>query len=166
MSLFIRSRNQTASLISTLVLGAFAVAYVVLSYEYEPKVRAFPLIVGWSMVIFVVLDLLCHTNTALGRVVAALVGMDKPPADTAGASDASPVGALMWIPAYGVMVYLIGFLPTAGLYMFVSTAIFGSTRPLRAALWSVALVAVLYAFFEWALGFRLFDGVVLGPLLD
>lgn len=165
MSFFLRSRNRTASLISIAVLGAFAVLYVHFSYDYEPKVRTFPLLVGFAMVVFVALDFISHTNTALGRLVGTLVGMDKPPEGDTSAPEASPIGALVWIPAYGVLVYLFGFLATAGLYMFISMAVFGKSAPLRAALWSVLLVAVVYVFFEVALGFRLFQGIVLGPLL-
>lgn len=166
MSFFLPSQNRTASLVSIGALFAFAAAYIALSYSYEPKVRAFPLIVGWSMIVFVVLDFVSHTNTGLGRFVAALVGMDKPPAEGTGTSEASPVGALLWVPFYAVLVYLIGFLPAAGLYMFVSMAVFGTASLLRAAVWSSVLVAVLYAFFRWALGFKLFEGVLLGPLLN
>lgn len=167
MSFFLRSRYRTASLISIIVLGVFAALYVYFSYEYEPKVRTFPLLVGTAMLIFVALDFISHTNTALGRLVGTLVGMDKPPEDDAPQSEpqASPIGALVWIPAYGVFVYLFGFLVTAGLYMFISMAVFGKSAPLRAALWSGLLVGMVYVFFEVALGFRLFQGVVLGPLL-
>lgn len=166
MSIFVPTRNLTASLISTLVLFAFAIAYINFSFEYEPKVRAFPLIVGWLMLLFVVLDFIGHTDTALGRVVATAVGMDKPPADDTGASEKSPVGALLWIPFYGVLVYFLGFLPTAGLYMFVSMFLFGSASALRALIWSVVLVAVLYAFFQLALGFRLWEGVLVSQFLS
>ena len=165
MALFVPDRDRAPSLLSAAALGAFAVGFLRLAYDYPPGPRTFPLMIGWTMVVLVALDVLSHTDTMLGRLIAAAVGKGEAGAQTGSAARAPAWFALLWIPAYAVMVYLIGFLPTAAVYMFVSTAVFGPARPLSAALQAAALTAVLWLFFERALGFTLFRGVLLEPFL-
>ena len=165
MALFVPSRDTVPSLLSAAALGVFAIVFLWLAYGYPPEPRAFPLMIGWTMIVLVALDVLSHTDTALGRGVAAAVGKGEAGAQTGSASKSPALFALVWIPAYGLLVYLIGFLPTAAVYMFVSTAVFGPARPLSGALQAVALTAVLWLFFELALGFTLFRGVLLDLFL-
>lgn len=165
MRLFVPTRDLVPSLLSVAALGLFAVAYLALSYGYEPKVRAFPLMIGWTMLVFVAMDVVSHTDTAAGRMVSTIVGRRQEEPESSPGADRSPLFALIWIPAYGVMVYLVGFLITAGVYMFVSMAVFGTTPRQRAAAWSAGFVAVIWLFFEIALGFTLFPGVLIQPFL-
>ena len=161
MALFTPDADRAAKLIADLTFAGLAVAIIVLSQEYAPKVRAFPLIVAWTLLVLVALDLISQTDTRAGRLVGALTGKDLDSAK-AQVSRPNPLFGLIWVPAYAVAVYLIGFLATAGLYGFVSMAVFGRAAPFRAALFAGGLTLVVWAFFELTLGFSLFDGVLFG----
>lgn len=161
MALFTPDPDRTAKLAADAAFAAFALGIIALSQEYPPKVRAFPLIVSWTLLALVALDLASQTDTRLGRLIAALTGKDLESAK-ARVARPNPTFGLIWVPAYAVAVYLIGFLPTAALYAFVSMAAFGRAGPVRAAFWAAALTLVVWAFFELTLGFSLFDGVLFG----
>ena len=161
MALFTPDPDRPAKLIADAAFAAIAVTIIVLSQEYAPKVRAFPLIVSWTMLILVALDLVSQTDTRLGRLISALVGKDLDSAK-ARVERPNPIFGLIWVPVYAVSVYLIGFLLTAALYGFVSMAVFGRAKPLHAGLFAAGLTALVWVFFELILGFALFRGVLFG----
>lgn len=169
MGLFKPSEHRLALLLSDLALFAVAVTVLVLSYDYAPKVRIFPVLVCWTMIVLLVLDVVAQTRTRAGDMVSRVIGRDDeevPAAPATSAGRRRVLFALVWIPAFGLATYLVGFLATSVLYMFASTVLFGKASPLSGALSGAVLGLVVWVFFEAILGFSLFEGILLAPLLD
>lgn len=160
MALFTRDPDRGAKLVADAAFAAFAIGMIALSQDYPPKVRAFPLIAAWLLLGLVVLDFLSQTDTAAGRAIAAFVGKDL---DSAKADVARPhpLPGLLWISAFAVMVYLIGFLATAAIHTFVSMTVFGRARLTTGAMVASGVALTAWVFFEALLDFRLFPGVLL-----
>lgn len=168
MHLFKPSSQRLALLLSDLALFAVALTILILSYDYSPRVRIFPVLVCWTMIVLVLLDVIAQTETRIGEVISRIIGRDDEidMARPSAGAGRRVLFALIWIPAFGLATYLVGFLVTSIVYMFVSTVVFGDARPLRGAISGALLGLVVWVFFEAILGFSLFNGVLLTPLLE
>lgn len=162
MRLFVPGRNRWTLVATSVVIGGLAAAMYWLSFNYRPSVRIFPQLICGTLLVLVVLDLLSQTQTAAGRFIVTLFGKEVESETPAFQGTAS---GILWVAAFGVMVVLIGFLPSAFLYMLISMTVFGTARPLEAGIWAVGLTSVVWVFFEYMLGFTLYRGFLFGAFL-
>lgn len=169
MHLFKPSSQRTALLLSDLALFVVALTVLVLSYDYAPRVRIFPVLVCWTMILLVLVDVVAQTRTRVGNVISRVIGREDEESSntpTQAGTGRRVVFALVWIPAFGLATYLLGFLVTSVLYMFISMVVLGNARPLKGAISGALLGLFVWIFFEAILGFSLFNGILLAPLLE
>jgi hypothetical protein len=164
MGLFLPGRTRTAAVLSSLAMAVLPAAIFWLSFDYRPSVRAVPQLICTTMLVLIALDLIGQTDTVLGRAVTAMFGRE----DEAGqhGSFEGAGFAMLWVPAFVGLVLLIGFLPTALVYTVVSMTVFGTSRLPVALVWGCGLALIVWLFFEVALGFTLYRGLLVAPLLD
>jgi MFS family permease len=157
-------RHRRASMLTTLALLGVGVLAIVLSQDYKPAVRTFPLLVASLLVGLCVLDLIAQTRTTIGRLIDAFFSggeSKRDEEDMTWASGLAVAGAVGWITSFPLFVYLVGFMVTIPIYTLVSMKLFGKNSLIRAFMTTAILTVVVWAFFEYALGYRLFRGVLL-----
>ncbi|MBO0758099.1 MAG: hypothetical protein J2P54_19810, partial [Bradyrhizobiaceae bacterium] len=88
-----------ADIIPALGLLIITVAYLMVSYQYSPASRAFPVVVAWSMIVLVALDLACRTPTKLGRAVTRWLNPASAAAETTHI-DRHDLVAVLWVAGF------------------------------------------------------------------
>jgi hypothetical protein len=154
-------------MLTTLALLAVGVLAIVLSRDYKPAVRTFPLLVASLLVGLCILDLIAQTKTTIGRLVDVFFSggeSKRDEEDMTWSSALAVAGAVAWITSFPLFVFLVGFMVTIPIYTFVSMKLFGNNSLVRALTTTAVLTVIVWAFFEYALGYRLFRGVLLEAL--
>lgn len=164
MALFLPGPTRTAAVLSSLAMAILPAGIFWLGFDYRPSVRAVPHLIAVTMLVLVACDLIGQTDTAAGRLVTALFGRD----DEAGQNGtfAGAHFAMVWVPVFVALVVPFGFLPAVLVYTFVSMKVFGTATSRVAGLWACGLALTVWLFFEVALGFTLYRGMLVEPLLD
>lgn len=158
------ARSKRTSLCFALGLLALTVVFMVLSYDYAPKVRLFPLLVGYASLVLCLLDLIGHTDTALGLAVKTVFS-----GTTAGEGAPAPQGApavrrqaaaMAWMAGLTTGIYLVGFLGIVPVYVFLSMYFQGRKSIKACAYGAVATTAFVWLVFELLLRYELYRGVI------
>jgi hypothetical protein len=150
-----------AASLPALCLWTLTVAYLIVAYQYPPTSRAFPVIVAWSMIVLVSIDLVSRTQTNLGRTLTRWLN----PASTThgeGRRGTTELVALLWVAALVTALVLIGILYAIPLFVFASVRWRGHrSYPVSLAV-AAATTFIIWLLFAWLLRIELYSGLLLG----
>ncbi len=122
--------------------------FLVVSYGYGPDERALPVLVAWTTMLLLVLEVLVQAGTAVGE------RPEQPP----------PIGralryAIGWTGLLVTLTLIVGILPAVFVYIALSLKLDGG-KPLAIALATASTVTVFaWLLFEWGLSYELYRGV-------
>ena len=142
-------------------LFVFTVAYLIVAYGYSPASRAFPVIVAWSMIVLVTIDLISRTQTRAGRAhtrwliptAATTAGHDNPLSRV-------EIIAVSWVAALVAAMALIGILYAIPLFVFASVRWRGQ-RSYAASLAIASITTLLvWLLFTRVLRIELYSGLL------
>ena len=148
--------------------GAAAVAAVYLgaAYQYSPDARAAPLLIGWTVIVLAVLDIVSRTQTPVGRALSGFLNpVTNRPRHLHGAEPqpvAKQIMAIAWIAGFVAAFALIGAMLAIPIYVFAATRWRGG-RPFAVCLLSAAVtIASIWFLFGWLLRLELYPGLLFG----
>ncbi|MCC2099264.1 MAG: tripartite tricarboxylate transporter TctB family protein [Hyphomicrobiales bacterium] len=141
-------------------LLAFFIFFVDQTYEYEGRVRLFPLLIGYMGIFFSVLDILSLTTGRVGEVVTRSFGRAFDPTNLEGRKALREIFVIGAICLIVLSIYVLGFLVTAPLAVVVWMTLAGR-KPLLVSLATGAGAFVfVWVLFELVLRYELYRGIV------
>lgn len=156
-------RRHRASLVVDLLIALFCVTVIILSSWLDSRAKIFPDLVAWITLVLVAADIVAQSDTVLGRAVFAFFAGTADGEDRE-AEARKEVRAILysvaWIFAFVLAVWTFGFLPVIPVYLFVSMRVFGDNSTLRSLLTTAVIMLIIWAFFEWALDYTLYRGLI------
>jgi len=143
------------------VVLVVSAAFVAQSYAFDFEERIVPLLIGYTTILFVAIDLLSMSGSRIGRAVNGAIG--------GGAGRAvedrlfrQELNISIWLAAVVAGAYLVGFLVIIPVFAFFSMLRRGR-YPLRHAIaMTIGLFAVIWVGFELLLGYELYRGILFG----
>lgn len=146
---------------------AFLIFFLHETYEYTGKVRAFPLIIGYTGVVFSVLDILSLTDTTLGHAISRIFGCALEKETDVGKRTVRRELTVFAAMGTSVLaIWLVGFLVAAPLFVGLWMVI-GGGKPVRHALYGgAATLGFIYLLFEVVLRYELYRGIIGMWLID
>jgi hypothetical protein len=148
-----------------LALWIATAGYLATAYGYGPDSRIVPVLVAWSMLALLALDLASRTSTRLGR---ALTRWLNPAADPAkGAAPAHypvsrQVAAVLWLAGFTAALLLIGVLYAVPLYVFTSMRLRGRRPYLVSISGGAGAALFVWLLFVALLRLQLYPGLLFG----
>ena len=138
---------------------------LIVSYGYGPAERALPVLVAWTTIALLVLEVLVQAGTPAGRRIDRLLqGQDAGPELERAPPATVLIHAVGWPGLLVALTVLIGILPAVLVYVFFSLKVAGGKSLRRALAIAVALTGLSWLLFEWTMSYRLFRGVLMGYL--
>ena len=138
---------------------------LIVSYGYEPAERALPVLVAWTTIALLILEVLVQGGTPAGRRIDRLLqGNDAGPEPERAPPVAVLIHAFGWPGLLVALTVLIGILPAVLVYVFFSLKVAGGKSLRQAMAIAVALTGLSWLLFEWTMSYRLFRGVLMGYL--
>lgn len=146
-----------------LVLALLTAGYLATAYGYSPDSRIMPVLVAWSMLVLLALDLASRTCTRLGQALtrwlnpAAAWDEDGPryPAS-------QQVAAVLWLAGFATALLLIGVLYAVPLYIFASLLLRGRRSPLFSLVAAGGVTLIVWLLFALVLRLQLYPGLLFG----
>ncbi|NQV57479.1 MAG: tripartite tricarboxylate transporter TctB family protein [Rhodospirillales bacterium] len=157
-----RTRARLMAFVPPIIVLAMSVAFLVISYGYDVRARQVPVLIGWSLIVLCVLDLVATSDTAMGQAVqrfftGTIVG------EAEANAHAYPLGRVLvaaaWPIAFVALVYLFGFMAVIPVYVFLFVAVHGK-KGVRQGLWATLVTsAFTYVVFEQFLRYEVYRGI-------
>ena len=148
------------------ILILVAAAFIGLSYQYGEKTRTFPLLVGWTTLVLLVVEFISQGETRLGRTLLRFLSGKTTSATTSerpsNATPARELSAFLWIFSLLLMVMVAGFYISIPVYVFVYLRFFARKSLVLSSSIAVLLTAFLWALFDFFMGYQLFYGFLFG----
>jgi Na+-transporting methylmalonyl-CoA/oxaloacetate decarboxylase gamma subunit len=152
------ARRSMSALWFAFILLGFFIFFVDQTYEYEGRVRLFPLLIGYLGIILSVLDILSMTTGKVGEVVTRSFGKAFNPDNLEGRKALREVFVIGAICLIVLSIYVLGFLVTAPLAVIVWMLLAGR-KPLVLSLATGAGAFVfVWGLFELVLRYELYRG--------
>lgn len=147
------------------VLMLVMTAVLIGSYGYEPSVRALPLLVAWTTLGLLVIEVMVQAGTSVGqRIEGFLQGRGAAPEPERVPLPRALLYSIVWPGLLVTLTVLIGILPAVMIYVTASLAIVGGKPLTKALLTGFAVTVFAWALFEWGMSYRLFRGVLMGDM--
>lgn len=145
---------------------AFLIFFLHETYEFQGKVRYFPLIVGWTGIALSVLDILGLTETRLAhRINTIFAGAIETPAGE-GRKAGREIACFLAMLFGLALIWLFGFLVATPLFVFLWMRVWGG-KSLRSSFYGgVFTLAFVWVLFEGLLQYELYRGEVVMWLMD
>ncbi|WP_454857518.1 tripartite tricarboxylate transporter TctB family protein [Rhizobium binxianense] len=150
-----------------LVLLAVTIVFIVAAYGYPPASREVPLLVCYTLVVLIALDIVSRTSTHTGYLVRkflnpgnSLTDLAKKEEDEQHPSGHRELLAVGWVAAFTAGVMLVGILPSVPVYLASYMIFEGRKKPLFSILIAAAVVLFLWVSFEEILSIQLYRGVL------
>ncbi|NLS07068.1 tripartite tricarboxylate transporter TctB family protein [Rhizobium sp. P32RR-XVIII] len=157
------AQNFAPPLVLLTITGIFIVA----SYGYPPASREVPLLVCYTLVVLIALDILSRTATRTGELVrkylnpgTSITQMPKSEEEDEHPSGRRELLAVGWVAAFTAGVMLVGILPSVPVYLASYMILEGRKKPLFSILIAAAVVLFLWVSFEEILSIPLYRGVL------
>ena len=148
-----------------LVLLVVMVGVLIGSYAYEPSARALPVLVAWTTIGLLILELLVQADTPAGRRIELFLRSEKAPVQREPVPVSTALAfAVAWPGLLVILTVLIGILPAVLVYVSASLKFVGGKSLPRALAAALAVTAFAWALFEWSMSYRLYRGVVFGDV--
>jgi len=149
------------------VFLALTVTFIVAAYGYPPSSRAVPLLVCYTLLVLIALDIVSRTTTRTGQFVrkflnpaSSLPGLPKSEEDEEHPSWHREFLAVAWVAAFTAGVMLVGILPSVPVYLAAYMIVEGRKKPLFSILIAAAVVLFLWVSFEQILSISLYRGML------
>jgi hypothetical protein len=150
-----------ADIMPALGLLLITIAYLTVAYQYSPALRAFPVMVAWSMIALLALDLVARTPTKLGRAVPRWLNPASAAAETTHINRRDLV-AVLWVAGFVTALVLVGVPCAVLLFVFASARWRGKRSYAVSLLLAVATMMVIWLLFTQLLRIELYPGILLG----
>lgn len=150
-----------ADITPALGLLTITIAYLMVAYQYSQASRAFPVMVAWSMIVLLALDLVSRTPTKLSRSVTRWLNPASAAAETTHINRHDLV-AVIWVAGFVTALILVG-VPCAVLLFVFASARWRGKRSYAASLFlAVTTMVVIWLLFTRLLRIELYPGLLLG----
>lgn len=158
MTLSSRQRNLAVAII---VLGFFVLMFVWSEQIKNVRGREFPLLVSGAGILLSILDVIAHTETAIGRRIGqALSGSAHAVEDGLNAGLRREFIVMLWIAiATGLMV-LFGFIAGIPAFVFGYSLLQGQRTLRQSTVAAIATVFLIWVGFELLLNYDLYPGLL------
>jgi hypothetical protein len=148
-------------LVAVAVLAGSVAMLVWSEYIPHPRGREFPILVSGTAVVLCLLDVIAHTDTAIGRSIARILsGGADGSARTAAHGPRVEAIATAWIAAATALIVLAGFLVAIPVYMFSYMVLYAHRSVRDGAIAALATTVCIWAGFELLLSYELYRGVL------
>jgi len=156
-----RAFEKAPDIVPALGLLIITIAYLMVAYQYSPASRAFPVMVAWSMIVLLALDLVSRTSTKLGRAVTRWLNPAIAAPETTHVNRHDLI-AVLWVAGFVTALILIGVPYAVLLFVFSSARWRGKRSYAVSFLLAVATMLVIWLLFTWLLRIELYPGLLLG----
>lgn len=136
-------------------LFIICLAFLIVSFGYNPGVRTMPILVGTTTTVFVVIQifsLLIKKKLSTNAIIESTKKEDKEKYKNLFGKQA--VTLFLWLLALLVMIYLFGLMYATPLFIFLFFLFYSKEK-----LWK----SILYALIIWAVIFFIFKGQLMVP---
>ena len=152
---------------AALVMLAFAVVFLLWTLTLPARAAAMPTLVAWLAIALTLIDVVAQTETTVGRVVRRFVSAEKviewkAQGDGEDATWGRVVLSVLWVVGYLAGVYLVGFLLTTPLYVFLYMLLHGGKSFRAAAINAAVTTFLIWLTFEIAFKYPLYPGILFG----
>ena len=137
--------------------------FLLAAYGYEGRTRQVPVLVGWTLVVLCLLDVIAASATRAGTAVRAffagtIVGerydeMRSYPARRV-------IIALLWPMAFVTLVVIIGLVAAIPIYVFFFLLFEGRSGVGRALLSAGITIGCIYVLFEKFFNYEIYQGIL------
>jgi hypothetical protein len=144
--------------------GVLVFFVVVLLWTYrfpEARGREFPALVSMAAIALCLIDLVAHTDTAVGRRLAAvLTGEINPSTGVLTHAGGREAVAILWLAGATFLIVVSGFLAGIPVYVFCYMVLHAH-RPLRqGVVAALVTTGAIWLAFELLLGYQLYRGLL------
>lgn len=147
------SRLLRPNLVAAVVLLAVSVTLLVLAQSFGRSSGMFPRFIGWIFVLLCTAELLVQLkNTFVDRVPFSI----NPPALK------KDLVALGWLVALLILLFVLGFMVTVPLFIFVFLRLHARQSVMRCAAIAAGAIGFVYLIFVLLLEYALYPGLVFG----
>jgi hypothetical protein len=153
--------GAVADITPALALLIVTIAYLIVAYQYSPASRAFPVMVAWSMIVLLTLDLISRTPTKLGHAVTRWLNPASAAAETT-RINRNDIVAVLWVAGFVTALVVVGVPYAVLLFVFASARWRGKRSYAVSILLAVATMMVIWLLFTRLLRIELFPGLLLG----
>ena len=159
------SKSRFKDYLPPLTLLVSSIFFLSWSYIYDVRARQAPVLVGWSMVILCILDIIATSETTIGQAVKSffagkIVGESSAQSD--GWRLSKIFAAMAWPVAFVGLVFVFGFVPVIPFYVFFFVVLQGR-KGIRQGFWAaVGTTLFAYVVFEKLLRYEVYKGVLFG----
>ncbi len=154
-------KSTIMALIPPVFVLVFGIAFVLVSSSYDAKAQQVPMLVGWSLIVLCILDVIASTETRIGQVIrifftGTIVGEGS--ADSNYPPLAKVLIAMVWPVAFVTMVYFFGFIKVIPFYVFLFV-VFQGKKPMKTGV-IAALIATAFTWvvFELLMNYEVYQG--------
>jgi hypothetical protein len=152
---------------AALVILAFSVMFLLWTLTLPARAAAMPTLVAWLAIVLALIDVVAQTQTAVGRVVRRFVSAEKviewkAQGDGEDATWGRVLLSVLWVVAYLAGVYLVGFLLTTPVYVFLYMLLHGGKSLRAAGIAAILTTALIWLTFEIAFKYPLYPGILFG----
>jgi hypothetical protein len=152
---------------AALVVLVFAVVFLLWTQTIPARATAMPTLVAWLAIALALIDVVAQTETAVGRAVRRFVAAEKviewkAQGDGEDATWGRVLLSVLWVVAFLVGVYLVGFLLTTPVYVLLYMLLHGGKSLRTAGIAAVLTTALIWLTFEIAFKYPLYPGILFG----
>ena len=152
---------------AALVVLAGAVVFLLWTQTVPARAAAMPTLVAWLAIVLALIDVVAQTETAVGRVVRRFVSAEKviewkAQGDGEDATWGRVFLSVLWVIGYLGGIYLVGFLLTTPLYVFLYMVLHGAKSLRTAGIMAIATTVLIWLTFEIAFKYPLYPGILFG----
>jgi hypothetical protein len=156
---FATRRNLYVSLV---VLAAMA-GFLIWSYQYDPRSRLVPVVVGWAGLVLCALDVIAHLDNRVGRWVG-MVLSGTAHGEASADDDKRRFGpeaiACLWMVGATAGVVLFGFMLAVPVYVFAYMLLHGGRTVRQSGIAAVVTTLFIWLVFEVFLRYEVYRGVL------
>jgi uncharacterized membrane protein (DUF485 family) len=155
--------SSNIRLVPPLIALAFSIIFLTWSYGYEDTAQQVPVIVGWSLIVLCLLDVVASTGTKIGELVkvfftGTIVGEGS--ADLNNRSLTKVFAAMAWPVGFVAVVYFLGFIKVIPFYVFLFVVIQGKKSVKTGAIAAVIATAFTWIVFELLMNYEVYQGAL------
>jgi hypothetical protein len=155
------SAERKDLLVAIAVLALFVGLLVWSEYIPHPEGREFPVLVSSAAVVLCLLDVVAHTDTAIGRAVALILSGEAARSGRgAGHGLRAEAIAIAWIAGATALMVLVGFLVAIPIYVFCYMVVYARRSVSDGAIAALATTICIWAGFELLLSYDLYRGAL------
>jgi hypothetical protein len=148
-----------------LVLWLLTAGYLATAYGYSAESRVVPVLVAWSMLVLLLLDLASRTQTPLGQTLTQWFNPAAAQAESTGSGHAvisKQLAAVLWLAGFTTLLLLIGVLYAVPLYVFASIRLRGRRSYLASLVVAAGMALTVWLLFGVLLRLQFYPGLLFG----